>query len=260
MAAAAALTAVVVLGGVDDWSQAAIAGLGIAQLHVTGHRFTTDTAIFQALALDETATHFNFDGLAARQRLEQLPWVRSATIQRVFPDGLTIAISERTPYAVWRRTGLDSLVQETLVDGTGRELGTLSAGSEVGLPVVAGEGAGPRAPEILALVARYEPIAQRLAVAHRVADRRWRLELIGGTRIELPAEGAGAALARLVAQIPPDRLTQLLDGQLESIDLRTAEHIVVRRRLLVAPRAAGQAPTLGRGAKTPTFSTTRKAG
>ena len=215
-----------VLPGVDLWSEAARAGLGIARVHVVGHRFTPDAAIFQALGLDDTVTQLSFDGASARTRLEQLPWVAAATVQRVFPDGLTVAVAEREPYAIWRLPGRD-----LLVDATGRELGAVGSGSDVGLPVVAGVGAGPKATEVLALIAGYESIARRFAVAHRIADRRWRLELVSGARIELPAEGAAAAIDRLVARVSTQQLAGLLDGRLDSIDLRHGEHIVIRRRI-----------------------------
>ena len=164
----------------------------------------------------------------------------------MFPDALTVAIAERKPFAVWRLPGRD-----LLVDQSGRELGSVGSGSDVGLPVIAGVGAGPRAAEVLALIARHDSIAQRFAVAHRIADRRWRLELVSGARIELPADGAAAAISRLVARVSAQQLAGLLDGRLDSIDLRDGEHVVIRRRIEssrrpdVPSRSRGPLPAAG---------------
>ena len=220
--------------GFDGLAQSV--GLGIAQVQVTGHRYTPDSAIFLALALEQTGSQLSFDGASARIRIEALPWVATAAIQRIFPDGLSITIRERTAYAVWHRPDND-----VLVDATGRELGAVAPGHDLALPSVAGDGAGPRAAEILTLVAGHDAIARRLAKAWRIADRRWRLELVGGTRIELPAENAAPALARLVGQTPAPALTALLDGAVASIDLRASEHMVIRRRDSIVRRLASPA-------------------
>ena len=211
-------------GSLDADRLARAIGLGIEQVQVAGHRHTLDGDIFRALGLDQPGSQLSFDVAAARDRIEQLPWVQTATIQRTFPDGLVIAITERTPYAVWHRQDV-----AVLLDQTGRELAAIRASQDLGLPAVTGDGAGPRAAEILALVTEHEPIARRFLLAWRIADRRWMIELASGVRIELPAEGEAAALARMFAQTPPAALAALLDGAADSIDLRGAEHMVIRR-------------------------------
>ena len=50
----------------------------------------------------EQAGVWNADLHAISQRLERLPWVRTAVVSRVLPDGLRVRISERVPRAVVR--------------------------------------------------------------------------------------------------------------------------------------------------------------
>ena len=67
-------------------------------------------------------------------------------------------------------------------------------------------------------------VVRRLQEAQRIADRRWTLLLINGTRVHLPADGMAAALAWLESRAE----TGLLDARLAVIDLRVAGQLVVR--------------------------------
>jgi cell division protein FtsQ len=200
---------------------AEFAGFGLHQVSITGHRFTPDAAIFDALDLANVRSLLHLDSAAVRERIERLPWVETASITRVIPDQVSVQIVERTPFAVWQRAG-----RETLIDATGRVL-PAAGGSHEGLPRVAGEGALTEAAEILALVGGYPELSKRLEVAERVGERRWTLRLTGGPDVHLPAVGVPEAVARLVAAHSRSRL---LDPQFVVIDMRSDETITVRRR------------------------------
>lgn len=145
-------------------------------------------------------------------------------IQRTFPGGIAVAIAERKPLAVWQRGAAD-----VLVDRDGRELGAVRRDTDMGLPVVTGAGAGPLAAEILELVAEHPVISERLVKAHRIADRRWTLELAGGTLVHLPADAPAAALTRLAA-----RYTAALgSGRYVVLDLRVPGQLVVQRTAIL---------------------------
>jgi cell division protein FtsQ len=44
---------------------------------------------------------FSVDLVAARQGFESLPWVRTATVRRVWPDALAVTLDEHIPSAAW---------------------------------------------------------------------------------------------------------------------------------------------------------------
>jgi cell division protein FtsQ len=200
---------------------AELAGFGLQQVSVTGHRFTPDADIFDAFDLANVRSLLRFDGAAVRARIERLPWVETASVTRVMPDQVRVHIVERMPFAVWQRGGRDMLI-----DATGRVLGPAADGSQWDLPRVAGEGAPAGAAEILALVGKDPELARRLAVVERIGERRWTLRLAGGPDIHLPAAGAVEALARLMAAHSEGRL---LDPPTTVIDMRTGDRIAVRR-------------------------------
>ena len=68
----------------------ALLGLRIDQVVVSGHRFTPDGDIFEALDLPNARMLPGFDSVAARQRIEKLPWIATATIARILPGRLSL--------------------------------------------------------------------------------------------------------------------------------------------------------------------------
>lgn len=164
-------------------------GLGIERVSVTGHRMTRDAEIFEALDLGGARLLPNIGGSAARARVEHLPWIATARVERVFPNAVHVHVTEHPAFAVWRRGG-----GEQLIDSTGRVLASIQPGSMGGLPVVAGEGAATEASALLSLLSREPQLARRFKLAERVAGRRWTLYVRNGPVVLLPAGREAAAL------------------------------------------------------------------
>jgi cell division protein FtsQ len=193
-----------------------MAGLGLQQVTVAGHRFTSDTDIYAALSLDAARTLLSFDGATAKARIEQLPWIERASIERVFPNGIDVRVSERTPFAVWRDGD-----GNWLIDRRGRKLQLAPADVMTQLPRVSGHGAGVAAEGLTVLLADFPAIARKVVVAERVAERRWTLHVAGGGSVDLPADGEAEALARLT------QLYELGLGGARRIDLRVSTRTLV---------------------------------
>ena len=208
------------LAKLETWAQ--LAGLGLDQVTLIGHRYTTDTDIFEAIALKHARTMLSFDPAAAQARLAELPWIQQASLERVFPDRLEVRVRERTPVAVWRRGE-----QSFLIDGTGRTLAQVPADVMPALPRVTGEGADSTAAGLFALLAPFPELKARIASAERVGGRRWTLRLNGGGAIQLPVEGEAQALAQAAGLLA----TGFGRGE---IDVRAAGRAIVRE----APRAS----------------------
>jgi len=194
-----------------------LAGFGLAQASVTGHRYTLDSDIFDALDLGSARTMLSFDTRAAQERIERLPWVERASIERVVPDRLEVRIVERTPFAVWR---LGS--RHFLIDRSGRVLAPVPGDTMPSLPRVAGEGAPAEAAHLFALLAGQPALARQVQLAERIGGRRWMLRLADGSTLQLPEEGEAEALARAVV------VAGALGRPASEIDLRVAERTLVR--------------------------------
>lgn len=200
---------------------AAMAGLGVDQVAVTGHKFTPDGDIFEALDLAHARSFVSFDAKAAQERIEDLPWVQRAEIVRAFPGRLDVKVTERKPWAVWRRAAGDFLI-----DDSGRVLAAVKAGSASGLPRFSGEGAAKEAPELMKILAHYPDVAREFEEAERVGERRWTLKLKGSMTLILPPEREAQALSLYASDRAVKALTT---GGGYAVDLRGANKITVRK-------------------------------
>lgn len=209
-----------VLAKLETWAQ--LAGLGLDQVTLIGHRYTADTDIFEAIGLKRARTMLSFDPAAAQARLAELPWIQQASLERVFPDRLEVRVTERTPVAVWGRGE-----RSFLIDGAGRTLAQVPADVMPELPRVTGEGADSAAAGLFAGLAPFPDLKARIASAERVGGRRWTLRLNGGGAIQLPVEGEAQALAQAAGLLA----TGFGRGE---IDVRAAGRAIVRE----APRAS----------------------
>ncbi len=196
------------------------AGLEIAAVRITGQTETSEVDVLASLAIPSYASMVLFDADAARARVQSLPWVEHASIRKIYPGTLDVAIRERTPFAIWQRGGLLSLIDED-----GHVISNTVGPSYAGLPLVIGHGADRRAQEIVDLVDPYPALRGKLRGAMLVSDRRWTLNLEGGIAILLPEENPAGALERVVAA---DAQSQLLARAITAVDVRQPGELVVR--------------------------------
>lgn len=196
------------------------AGLGVNQIAVTGFKNTLPDDIFSALKIEQAGSVLAYDTGAARKRLENLDWVQSAQVTRALPDGLTVTIRERAPFAVWQHRQL-----MFLIDADGRTLEPTSRADHKNLPLVVGDGADASARDLMAELQRHPAILARLDAAIRVGDRRWDLQLTDAPKLMLPEEGVPAALA-WVEKLQADE--RIFDRRIASIDLRVADRLAFR--------------------------------
>lgn len=207
------------LAGLDEF--AAFLGLGIDQASVTGHRFTLDSDILDALDLARARSFLAFDVAAARRSIEALPWIESAEIARVLPGRIAVTVKERKPFALWRDDA-----KSYLVDVAGRVLGiTRPEDAPADLPRIAGEGAPAEAAALYSTLSRYPTVRERLVGAERIGGRRWALRLSGNVLVELPPDREALVLESLEAG---GALSRLIDGQDRVVDMRASGRVAVR--------------------------------
>lgn len=218
--AAIAMIAAARTGLVNEDILAAAMGFGIDQVSLTGHRFTPDNELFDALDMASARSMASFDAAAIGKRFERLPWVKSVEISRVWPNQLSIRVSERRPFAIWMQGETAELI-----DQTGRRLGPVKPDAALDLPRISGEGANIAAAQLFTALDRFSEIRSRLVRATRHGERRWTLELTGNSRIHLPSEGEATALARLSAE---PGLASLISQPGQLIDLRSPSKIAIR--------------------------------
>lgn len=222
------------------------AGLGfrLSEVHLQGASGASQREILQAAAVTPGVPILGLDLNAIRERVEQVAWVHHASVIRLLPDTLVIAVQQRPLMALWQHQGhVDVIAADGRVDPT------VDPRHFAALPRVIGAGGNTEAAQLLPLLLKRPGLMARLRAIRRVDQRRWDLLLKAGGTILLPASDEGAALDRLDRL---DRGSRLLELGLARIDLRNPKFVVVRPSagapaLEVAggPPAAGPAATGG---------------
>lgn len=234
--------ALIVAGAVDHRAQKAVASLGddlvqqsaalgfkLANVKLEGASARSSADILRAAALRPGAPLFAVDLEAARNRIQQVGWVKAVRVVRLAPDTVLISVDERKLLAVWQDNG-----HAQVIDASGVAAPEADPARFPSLPLVVGDGANTAAAAILPLVATRPRLAARLDALVRVDGRRWDLRLKDGTIVQLPASDEEAALIRL-DQL--DQQSRILDLGFQRIDLRDPQMVMVRPRQPQAPAA-----------------------
>jgi cell division protein FtsQ len=195
-------------------------GFAVSDVRVSGNREVSDIDVLQVLSLDGWTSLIGLGADAVRERVVALPWVESATVRKVYPATLEIALIEKQPFAIWQHDG-----ELTLVERSGAPIVPFTSERFAALPLVVGEGAAARANGIVDLVAGHPALAERVRGYVRIADRRWDIRLDNGVVLKLPEAGEAAALDWLMTV---DEADALLSRDIASVDLRLSDRLVVQ--------------------------------
>lgn len=213
-------------------------GLRVADVRVEGRATTDRETILEALNARPGTPILAVDPMRAKRQLESLPWVRSAAIERRFPDTIYVRLVERQPMALWQHGGkLD------LIDRTGAVIPVARLDRFAKLPMVVGEDAAAHAATLLAMLATEPDLAARVTAAIDVGGRRWNLRLDNVIDVLLPADDPAEAWADLAHL---QRTSAILQRDVQAIDMRLPDRLVVR----VAPEPPKEAPPVKKGRPT----------
>lgn len=184
-------------------------------------RYVRTTGLFHYLSREDiksalkplVATNFiSADMQAIRRAVEALPWVASATVERVWPDAVDIDVVERRPYARW---GDGALLTEQ-----GVLFAPKNAASFTQLPKLTGpEGRHPKVLEIgKGIQTELEDQSLDLAEFDINSREAWTITLTSGTVIELGRSEQLKKLRRFLKTLPA--LGRERFGAVAGVDLR----------------------------------------
>lgn len=231
----------VVLGGHALTVAAAVTtwfGLSIQEIKITGQSDASEVEILDRLGIGRFPSLLTFDLETARSRVEDLSWIETATLTKLFPNTLLVAVSERAPAGIWQNNGVVYLVDD---EGAIIAEGLRDRYRE--LPYVVGPRAADRMDEFIRLIAAVPALSDRIRAGMLISERRWTLVLKRGIELLLPQEDPETALRRIAAL---DTDTALLSREIAAVDFRFADKVIVRltdrgiaeRKSLLESRAA----------------------
>jgi cell division protein FtsQ len=155
---------------------------------------------------------------ALKAHVEALPWISTASVQRIWPDRLVVSVSEHEAMAQWGNNGL---VTEDGIVFRPRD-GRLPAG------LVRLDGADDMALDVVERYLRWHPQLAELGLiiesVVRNARGDWTLTILGGTELYLGTDDIEMRFRRLLAAYPQVEAI----GIPTRIDLRYSNGFAVR--------------------------------
>ena len=219
--------------GAHAWKE----GLRISHLRVAGTRILAEREVIALAGIARNERLFGVDLNAIRVRVEQNPFVRSASVNLDAPDGITITIDERVPVAA---IAVDRLLY---LDADGVVLPPAEGGGILDLPVVTGHVQGtPCRPGVRLDADDIQEAIGILTTARMIGDDLYHLiseiHLDDGKDIVLiMAEsgvpvlfGHGATVMKLLTldAFWKNIVAEQGAAELKSLDLRFADQAVAR--------------------------------
>lgn len=201
-------------------AMAAASGLRVTEIVIEGRANTPDPVLRAAIGVTMGDPILGFSLEETRARIEMIPWVEHATVERRLPGTLVINLQERRPFAIWQNQG-----KFVLVDRAGQVVANQDVAQFRHLPLIVGQGAPVAAATLLDALRDRPALAEKVSASVRVGERRWNLRMTNGTDVMLPEGHDIVALDRLV-QLQQDR--SVLDRPLAAIDMRLPDRLVFR--------------------------------
>jgi cell division protein FtsQ len=199
----------------------AASGFALREIRVEGRGETAVADILAAVSVNRGDPILGIDLDAVRQRLEDLPWIESASVERRFPDQLIVSVTEAEPMALWQRSQ-----KLYLVSRDGAVIETANLGKYAKLLIIVGEDAPKKAQDLFDILAQEPELRSHVTAAVLVGKRRWNIRMDNDVDVKLPEDGALGAW-RHFADL--NRQNDLLDKDVSVVDLRQPDRVVVRQ-------------------------------
>ncbi len=188
-------------------------GFTLQHIVVDGRIRTNTQKLMYELNLQKGHYIYDLDLSQTLERLQKLPWVHSARLERRLPDTLFVKLVEKHPVAFWQHKK-----KHYLVDTYGTLIGEFPLKDYPGYLVATGEGAAEKLPWLVQKIGAYESVFAKTTGAVFVSKRRWDLVLNNVVTIKLPEDNIDEALER-IAEL--DRENRLSSSEVDTIDLRS---------------------------------------
>lgn len=197
----------------------------IRAVRIDGDVLRNSVTTIRANAAPKLAGNFfTIDLDRTRRAFQSVPWVRQASVQRVWPDRLAVKLEEHVPAAYWGEHKLVNTFGEVFEVNLGDV-------EDEDLPTLRGPDGS--AAQVLAL---YRPLSDLIARLGTRIDRltlsargSWHAELDNGAELELGRGERDEVLARVERFIATwNQVTASYPGPLEYADLRHHNGYAVR--------------------------------
>jgi len=207
-------------------------GFALQEVKVQGRSATAIADILTAVHANRGDPILGIDIDAVRERLEDLPWVVKAGVERQFPDQLIVSVTEAEPMALWQRNQ-----KLFLVSRDGDVIETANIAKYSNLLIIVGEDAPKQAQTLFDILAQTPDLRPHVTAAVLVGKRRWNIRMDNDVDVKLPEDGAAEAWKRFAGL---NQQNDLLSKDITVVDMRQPDRVVVRQAHPTLPTEANQ--------------------
>lgn len=205
-------------GTLPDFAARAL-GFRIKTVTVLGAHELSQKELLETGGIGPKNSLLFLDVVTLRAKLKVLPFVKEASVTKLYPDHLAIEIQERQPIALWQKDG-----QVKVIAADGTAIDDLRGPRYLSLPRTVGDGANQHIGDYLALLDAASDLRPRIEAGIFVAQRRWTLKFKNGVEVALPESDPAKAVARLVGF---ERDFHVLEKDIVALDLRIPGRMIV---------------------------------
>ena len=127
----------------------AASGLRVTDIVIEGRANTPEPLLRAAIGVSKGDPILGFSLEETRARIETIPWVEHATVERRLPGTVVVNLQERRPFAIWQNQG-----KFVLVDRAGQVVANQDVAQFRHLPLIVGQGAPGAAADAAGCAAR----------------------------------------------------------------------------------------------------------
>jgi cell division protein FtsQ len=212
------------------WGETAKLGFRVENVYLEGRNFTPLADITTAMGIRHGDPILAISLSDVRARLQSVPRIKYAEIERVLPDQLHIHIIERQPIAVWQNEG-----KLHLIDQDGVVMEYVDPAQYKNLLLVVGEDAPGNTHALLDTLALAPEEYKNVQSAVRVGERRWNILFKNGVELKLPETGQDAAWQNF-ARI--DQQDHILARAIKTVDMRLNDRVFIKLVPEAVPKPA----------------------
>lgn len=164
--------------------------LRVLNIMVIGVEKLPQDQVLEASKIEVGDNIFLVDLAEVKGRIENLTWVREATISRSLPNSIIIDVAEERPEAVFILGDV-----RYLISGSGKLLSKIDDDEQAqGYLYTKGKQANIGFREIVGFVQKHNVLYSQLEGVEKVSNRRWNLVLKTGCVVQLPETMIAEAL------------------------------------------------------------------
>ena len=204
-------------------------GFVVHDIYLEGRETVSLEAIRRTAQIERGDPLFAASPQEIKARLETIPAIKVAEIERMMPGAIHIHITERKPIALWQNDGQMHLIDDNGVVMTAGDIAKWS-----NLLLVVGPDAPKHSSELLTILGKNPELFKQIKAAVRVGGRRWNIRFHNGVEVKLPEQNVAEAWNRLAEM---QQAQNVLERDIVAIDLRLADRVYFKLPVSTEPAA-----------------------